>query len=199
MLGKIEGRRRRGQQRMRWLDSITDSMDMHLGGLQVLVMDREAWLSAVHYIAKSRTDWVTELNWTDHLKWMFHLTIVISVAVSFTIFDLICFHIHLGMWLGFQSLMSTQKSIQHNLRGQFYLLLFDKMTITIKIFTLMRMVKLKIIQCSEICQFFMGQFHRVELFWEYRRVGYMWFVKKKTLLQSGVVDLLYLLTVQFLV
>ena len=67
---KIEGRRRRGQQRMRWLDGITDSMHMGLGGLRELVMDREPWHAAIHEVAKRQTqlsNW-TELNWRTSYK-----------------------------------------------------------------------------------------------------------------------------------
>ena len=67
MLGKIEGRRRRGRQRVRWLDGITDSTDMGLGGIWELVMDREAWHAVVQGVTKSRGhDWAAELNWTEY-------------------------------------------------------------------------------------------------------------------------------------
>ena len=65
MLGQIGGRRRRGQQRMRWLDGITDSMDMSLSKQRELMMDREAWRAAINGAQRVGHDWVTELNWTE--------------------------------------------------------------------------------------------------------------------------------------
>ena len=80
MLGKIEGGRRRGQQRMKWLDDITNAMDLSLSKLWELVMDRKAWHAAVHGVAKSQTqlsNW-TELNWTERANTVFLLKLFFS-------------------------------------------------------------------------------------------------------------------------
>ena len=114
MLGGIGGRRRRGQQRIKWLDGVTDLMDMSLSELQELVMDREAWPAAIHGVAK-RHDWATELNWTDFTYMQFlGYQLYINKATKNKINNCIWLSSFLVVWKCLGFCVCQQSSLQNS-------------------------------------------------------------------------------------